>query len=60
MRELNGAAGEDDIIDIAVSFDGTWLTRGFCSLYGIGAVIEVQSGLVIDFVVLSLYCGVSN
>ena len=44
---------------ITVSFDGTWLTRGFSSLYCAGAVIEWESGLVLDYEVLSLYCQVS-
>jgi hypothetical protein len=51
--------GEDDIIDIAVSFDGSWLTRGrggHSSLIGLGAVIEALTGLVVDFEVLLKYC----
>ena len=43
-------------LDISVSFDGTWQKRGFTSLYGVGVVIEVTTGLVIDFEVLSKYC----
>ena len=45
---------------ITVSFDGTWFTRGFSSLYCAGAVIEWESGLVLDYEVLSLYCQVST
>ena len=30
----------NQILNIAVSFDSTWLSRRFSVLYGIGAVIE--------------------
>ena len=49
-----GTTGEP--LDITVSFDGTWQKRGFTSLYGVGVVIEVTTGLVVDFEVLSKYC----
>ncbi|XP_076456280.1 uncharacterized protein LOC143290587 [Babylonia areolata] len=48
--------GEDPNINIVVSYDGTWMKRGFTSLYGVGICIDVLTGLVIDFVVLSKYC----
>ncbi|KAL8573387.1 hypothetical protein ACOMHN_032402 [Nucella lapillus] len=43
-------------IDISVSFDRTWQKRGFTSLYGVGICIDVLTGLVIDYHVLSKYC----
>ena len=46
----------DDIVDIDCSFDGTWQKRGFTSLYGVGVVMDVLTGLVVDYEVLSLYC----
>ncbi|GFO40999.1 hypothetical protein PoB_006750400 [Plakobranchus ocellatus] len=49
---------EDTILDIAVSYDGTWLTRGHQSHIGIGCVIDVLTGLVIDCLVLSDFCQV--
>ena len=42
------------VIDLTVSFDGSWMKRGHRSLYGTGCVIDVPTGL--DTVVLSLYC----
>ncbi|XP_070202967.1 uncharacterized protein [Littorina saxatilis] len=48
--------GETRTIDISVSFDGTWQKRGFTSLYGVGVAIDVLTGLVVDFHVLSKYC----
>ncbi|GFR99089.1 hypothetical protein ElyMa_004519500 [Elysia marginata] len=48
--------GEDYVIDISVSFDGSWLTRGHKSLIGIGCMIDVVTGLIIDGHVCSLHC----
>ncbi|XDV25581.1 hypothetical protein PO909_029478 [Leuciscus waleckii] len=47
---------EDAMINISVSFDGTWQKRGFTSHYGIGVCIDILTGLVVDFEVLSSYC----
>ena len=46
----------DSILNIAVSYDGTWAKRGFTSNYGVGCVIDIFTGLVIDYEVLSKYC----
>jgi hypothetical protein len=48
-----------DVIDIAVSYDGTWQRRGgggHVSNFVIGFVIEIYSGLAIDFYVMSKHC----
>ncbi|GBN51620.1 hypothetical protein AVEN_268688-1 [Araneus ventricosus] len=45
-----------DIIDITVSYDGTWQKSGHTSLYGIAMVVDIFSGLVIDYEILSKYC----
>ncbi|GFW71444.1 uncharacterized protein TNCV_3459701 [Trichonephila clavipes] len=45
----NGA----EIADLSVSFDGTWLTRGHTSLIGVGCVIDMLTGYVVDFEVMS-------
>ncbi|GFW28668.1 uncharacterized protein TNCV_3713831 [Trichonephila clavipes] len=44
----NGA----EITDLSVSFDGTWLTRGHTSLIGVGCVIDMLTGYVVDFEVM--------
>ncbi|GFO20578.1 hypothetical protein PoB_004708300 [Plakobranchus ocellatus] len=49
---------EDAILDISVSFDGSWLARGHKSLIGIGCVINILTGLIIAGHVLSLHCHV--
>ena len=43
--------------NITVSFDGSWHKRGHTSNYGFGAVIDVLTGLVVDYEVLSKYYG---
>ena len=41
---------------ITVSFDGSWHKRGHTSSYGVAAVIDIYTGLVVDYMVLSKYC----
>ena len=43
-------------LNISVSYDGSWLTRGHTSQYGVGCVIDLLTGYVIDFEVMSKYC----
>lgn len=43
-------------VDIAVSFDGSWHKRGHTSLYGVGFVIDILTGYVVDYAVISKYC----
>ncbi|GFU35448.1 uncharacterized protein TNCV_3641341 [Trichonephila clavipes] len=45
-----------EIIHVSVSYDGTWQKRGHTSNLGLGIIIDVLSGLVLDFEVLSKYC----
>ena len=47
---------ENNILDAAVSFDGTWAKRGFTSLTGVVCAISVDTGEVLDFYVLSKSC----
>ena len=56
---MNPSIQPDDIIDIAVTFDGSWQKLGHSSHYGLGAVIELETGLVLDYEAYSLYCHVS-
>ncbi|GFO27487.1 hypothetical protein PoB_005399200 [Plakobranchus ocellatus] len=52
----NNERDEDGCMQIAVSFDGSWLTRGHKSMIGIGCVVEVLTGLVLDSHVMSQHC----
>ena len=54
--DLSAEYNEATPLDISVSYDGSWHTRGHRSHYGIGAVIELQTGLVLDYEVLSTFC----
>lgn len=60
MREhytsIDNSLSQDSIINYSVTYDGTWQKRGFTSLYGIGFVIELYTGIVIDYEILSKYC----
>ena len=47
-----------DTLDIAVSYDGSWLTRGHSSRIGVGCVVDILTGLVVDCHVMSNYCQV--
>lgn len=49
-------AAPETLMDIAVSYDGSWLTRGHTSLIGVGCVIDILTGLVLDVHVMSSYC----
>ncbi|CAL1280744.1 unnamed protein product [Larinioides sclopetarius] len=55
-NEIESPSDKNDVIDIAVSYDGTWYKRGYTSQYGIGIVVDILTGLVIDFEILSKYC----
>lgn len=56
--EIEGKLDIEKPINISVSYDGSWHKRGFTSKYGVGCVIDVITGLVVDFEVLSKYCTV--
>ena len=60
IRQYHLVVSDNDIIDISVSFYGSWLTRGHKSLIGIGSVIDVLTGLDIDGYVCSLYCHICS
>ncbi|KAM7302316.1 hypothetical protein ISCGN_017833 [Ixodes scapularis] len=49
-------SAENDLLDICITFDGTWHKRGHTSQFGVGVAIELETGFVIDFSVKSKYC----
>lgn len=53
--EMDPTLSSDCTLNISVVFDGTWHKRGHTSNYGVGCVIELATGLVIDCVVLSKF-----
>ena len=60
LKEAYAAIGvnedKDGILDVAVSFDGTWQKRGHTSHNGAACTIDLLTGLPIDIEVLSNYC----
>lgn len=57
VYELEGKGRDSDgILNVDVSFDGTWLTRGHKSHIGASFVMDISTGLVIDSEVLSNFC----
>ena len=48
-RKENPDLTEDNVIEIAVSLDGTWLKRGFTANFGVGFVISVDTGQLLDY-----------
>ena len=46
----------DGPIDVHVSYDGTWMTRGHKSHVGVGFIIDCNTGFILDFEVLSNDC----
>ena len=54
--EADPSLANEDILNIAVSYDGSWHTRGHSSNIGMGIVIDILTGFVLDYVILSKYC----
>ena len=55
VRQIHGVTA-GGILDLSVSYDGSWLTRGYKSHFGFAAIIELITGLVLDYVIISKYC----
>ncbi|GFV58264.1 uncharacterized protein TNCV_4614681, partial [Trichonephila clavipes] len=53
--KVDASRKNQQIIDVSVSYDGTWQKRGHTSNLGLGIIIDILSGLVFDFD-LSKYC----
>ncbi len=51
---------EAGVLDIGVSFDGSWHKRGHSSHNGIAVAIDLLTGLPLDFEVLSNFCHKCN
>ncbi|GFY13465.1 uncharacterized protein TNCV_1803361 [Trichonephila clavipes] len=54
--KVDASLKNQEIIDVSVSYDGTWQKRGHTSNLGLGIIIDILSGLVLDFEILSKYC----
>ena len=47
---------DDGILEVDVTYDGTWMTRGHKSHIGVSFVMDSETGAVLDFEVLSNFC----
>ena len=47
---------DQGILNIGASYDGSWQNRGYSSHNGMGSVIDLLTGLPIDYEVLSNFC----
>ena len=47
-KRLDPSIDESGVMDLMMSFGGSWMTQGHSSLYDIGCVVEMVTGLVID------------
>ena len=57
-RHLGVTLDSSDVLDISISFDDTWLTRGHSSHIGVGCVVDLLAGLCLDAHVMCTYCHV--
>ena len=46
----------DEVIEVGVSIDGTWMKRGYMSKYGVVAAISCETGEILDFQIMSKLC----
>ena len=47
---------ESDTVEIAVSYDGTWSKRGYTANFGVGFIISIDTGEVLDYDFESKLC----
>ncbi|KAK7081332.1 hypothetical protein SK128_020835, partial [Halocaridina rubra] len=47
--KLNLLPDKGGIVNVRVIYAGSWLKRGHTSLLAVGAVIEAETGLVMDY-----------
>ena len=55
-KERYPLSADESVLDIVVSYDGTYHKGGYTSLYGVGVTIDIESCLVVDYEVLSKFC----
>lgn len=60
LMEDDASITDTSIIDVCVTFDGTWSKRGYTANHGVGIVISVVTGEVLDCEALSKVCGECN
>ncbi|GBM53832.1 hypothetical protein AVEN_24107-1 [Araneus ventricosus] len=56
VENSNISVCAENCVSNEVSCNGPWQKRGHTSLYGIGIVVDILTGLVIDYEIFSKYC----
>ena len=56
LKQDDDSITESSELEVTVSFDGTWHHRGFKSSNGVGVAMSVDTGEILDAVVLSKTC----
>ena len=56
IRSNAPESNDDDIVDTAISHDGTWQRRGYASLSGCTAAISMDTGKILDVEPMSRFC----
>ena len=59
-KEIRNFSDNTEIVDTAVSCDGSWQRRGYSSLNGVVTVISMTTGKVLDCEAMSRYCKMCN
>lgn len=49
---------KEELLDVCVSYNGSWLTRGYKSNHGVGCASDIESGFVIDYDIMTKHCQV--
>ena len=56
LHELEKTNNADDVLDVAVSCDGTWQRRGYSSLNGVVAALSMKTGKIVDVEAMNCSC----
>ncbi|XP_076439059.1 uncharacterized protein LOC143277962 [Babylonia areolata] len=51
-----GVPDREGILNVSVSIDGSWQKRGHSSHSGVVTVMDIMTGLILDYIALSNYC----
>ena len=56
MHEAFYHKPHDEVINVGVSMDGTWMKRGHMAQFGALAACDCETGEIVDQQVMSLHC----
>ena len=59
-EHMNVVCEEGEALLTDISYDGSWMKRGHTSKIGMGVIIEVCTGFIVDFEVLSKGCALCS